>query len=62
MENLEQLIVELHKQYPNNFEFGKEVRKMAWSLEKQEVDPEKQEVDPNQLTLFSNEEMDSMKR
>jgi hypothetical protein len=55
MENLEQLIVELNKQYPNNFEFGEEVRKIAWSLEKQEVDP-------NQLTLFSNEEMDSMKR
>jgi hypothetical protein len=55
MENLEQLIVELHNQYPNNIEFGEEVRKIAWSLEKQEVDP-------NQLTIFSNEEMDSMKR
>jgi hypothetical protein len=55
MENLEQLIVELHKQYPNNFEFGEKVRNIAWSLEKQEVDP-------NQLTLFSDEEMDSMER
>lgn len=55
MENLEQLILELHKQYPNNFKFGEEVRKIAWSLEKQEVDP-------NQPTLFPNKEIDSIKR
>jgi len=55
MENLEQLIVELHKQYPNNFEFGEEIRKIAWSLEKQERDP-------NELSLFSNDEMKAMKK
>ena len=53
--DLEQQIIDLHKQYPNDMELGEQVRVLAWSLMKQENDP-------NQLTLFPNKEMDSMKR
>lgn len=52
--DLEQQIIDLHKQYPNDMELGEQVRVLAWSLMKNENDP-------NQLSLFSQEELDALR-
>jgi len=51
--DLEQQIIDLHKQYPNDMELGEQVRIMAWSLMKKENDP-------NQLSLWTEEELDAL--
>ena len=52
MENIKQTIIELVKAYPNDMELGEKVRELGWNLIRQE-----EVQDPNQLTLWTEEEM-----
>ena len=56
--DLQQQIIDLHKQYPNDMELGRQVRVMAWHLMREEG----QIQDPNQLTLWSEEELEELKK
>lgn len=52
MENIRQTIIELVKAYPNDMELGEKVRELGWNLIQQE-----EVQDPNQLTLWTEKEM-----
>lgn len=52
MENIKQTIIDLVRSYPNDMELGEKVRELGWNLIRQE-----EVQDPNQLTLWTEEEM-----
>jgi len=54
MENLQQTIIDLVRQYPNNLELGEQVRKLGWNLIN-----EVETRDPNQLKLWTEDELNS---
>lgn len=56
--DLQQQIIDLHKQYPNDMELARHVRVIAWHL----MSEEGQIQDPNQLTLWSEEELEELKK
>lgn len=54
MENLQQIIIDLVRQYPNDLELGEKVRELGWNLIN-----EVETRDPNQLKLWSEDELNS---
>ena len=54
MENLQQTIIDLVRQYPNDLELGEKVRELGWNLIN-----EVETRDPNQLKLWSEDELNS---
>ena len=54
MENLQQTIIDLVRQYPNDMELGEKVRELGWNLIN-----EVETRDPNQLKLWTEDELKS---
>ena len=54
MENLQQTIIDLVRQYPNDLELGTKVRELGWNLIN-----EVETRDPNQLKLWIEDELNS---
>ena len=54
MENLQQIIIDLVRQYPNDLELGAKVRELGWNLIN-----EVETRDPNQLKIWTEEELNS---
>ena len=54
MENLQQTIIDLVRQYPNDLQLGAKVRELGWNLIN-----EVETHDPNQLKLWTEDELNS---
>lgn len=55
MEDLKQLLITLHRQYPNDMEFGGKIRSILWKMMEEQSRSIKEEQLPGQLNIFSNE-------